>query len=324
MKVTKVKSYVKHHIAYCKKTVSGFITEYMTMSKYPHTFETRKISKEQYVNTATGEVHDYMQSSTRADNRDSLRKTFKKIRDVINANCTEPDKLHWVTLTYKDNMTDAKQLYTDFKKFMMRFYYFCDKNSFKRPEYISVAEPQARGAWHMHLLLIWDFKRPFLDNNTVFAPIWGHGFTKIKSVKKCDNFGSYLSAYLADVSLDELSSTELKNVDKSKIVVKGSKKIIKGGRLSMYPVGMNIFRSSKGIKRPVTTVETESKSCDEIRTDMLHSGTQTYRQTYSISDDNDVISLYITKIFYNLKRKLKPVELLLQKALLLGLSVSCS
>ena len=42
-----------------------------------------------------------------------------------------------------------------------------------------------------------------------------------------------------------------------------SKKIVKGGRLKLYPVGMNIIRYSRGVKRPdveFTTYEEEERS----------------------------------------------------------------
>lgn len=194
------------------------------MSDKPTPPPIKKVSRSEYINLSTGELLPFSASADRSENKDSLRKTFKKVRDLINANCTAPERLHWITLTYAENMTDSKRLYTDFKNFMKRLKYYA-KNTLGRsaPEYIAVAEPQSRGAWHMHLILIWDSKCPYIANNSVFAPMWSHGFTKIKSVpKNCDNLGAYLSAYLGDIPLSELpdksgiSPDNIKTVGKRK------------------------------------------------------------------------------------------------------------
>ena len=222
---------------YCKKTVSGNITEFMEMSCSPSAPPVRKLSQSQYVNVNSGEVCDYNRSSSRSDNLDSLRYTFRRIRGLINTNCTIPQNLHWVTLTYADNVTDTKTVYKDFDKFYKRFKYYCGvKLGRSVPEYIAVLEPQQRGAWHIHLILIWDNKRPYIDNNSVFAPMWGHGFTKIQSCPNSDNLGAYLSAYLGDVPITEYSG----DVTKAQIKTVKGKRYIKGGRLSLYPVGTNI------------------------------------------------------------------------------------
>ena len=111
-------------------------------------------------------------------------KTLTKIagRHGINANLTEPEKALWVTLTYAENMRDAKQLYEDFRRFWQRFRYYLDKHKHPTAEYITAAEPQARGAWHLHcLFLFFPEKAPFIPNSDM-AQIWRHGFTKTKSL----------------------------------------------------------------------------------------------------------------------------------------------
>lgn len=111
---------------YVKRVRMGHITEYTEMSAVPTAPPVKKISQKEYINLNTGEVSEYSLSSNRSENVDSLRKTFKRIRALINSNCENPDFLHWVTLTYKENMTDTKQLYSDFDKFLKRFKYFCN------------------------------------------------------------------------------------------------------------------------------------------------------------------------------------------------------
>ena len=160
-------------------------------------------------------------------------------------------------------MTDTKKLYSDYFKFWKRFCYWCKTNGYGKPEYISVIEPQGSGAWHVHSFFIWSEKAPFIPNDKM-AELWGQGFTKTKQPQDCDNVGAYFSAYLGDMPLDEvqhmskdkqlqaLSASgqvdEKEFADDAGAVKK--KKFVKGGRLFLYPPGMNIIRSSKGVKQP--------------------------------------------------------------------------
>lgn len=121
----------------------------------------RRIDKTQYVDLRDGEVHDFNQSSTnRGDNIKSLKRTMAMARDRINANCTDPRKVLFVTLTYKldkdENgnaipMRDTDKLRRDLNNFYARFKRkFGDEfGDFKR---ISCLEPQGSGSWHAHIL----------------------------------------------------------------------------------------------------------------------------------------------------------------------------
>lgn len=154
-----------------------------------------------YIVKSTGEVKHCKKHDTRKDCYKSLHRTFKRLRELINANVSTPANVRWITLTYAENMTDTKRLYEDFKKFNMRFQYWLKSSDYHKAEYIVVAEPQGRGAWHMHLLYIWDNEAPFVPNDTL-AKIWGHGFVKVKALKDCDNVGAYLTAYLGDLEVE--------------------------------------------------------------------------------------------------------------------------
>lgn len=305
-------------VRYCKKTVAGNVVELSSMSSKPEQPPIIKLSATEYLDTRTGEVKDFQLSETRADNTDSLRKTFKKVRDTVNANCTEPENLHWITLTYAENMTDTERLYRDFGAFWKRFKRWSDKNGHNPPEYITVIEPQARGAWHCHCLFIWDKKRPFIRNKT-FAEIWGHGFVKITSVKDVDNIGAYLSAYLGDVPLKDYDKDKINPFTPIK-EVKG-KKYVKGGRLHMYPVGMKLMRTSHGIKRPI-----QDEVCPEsVSTEKIMSGACTFRTVVKLTDETTDKSRYISKEYYNTKRPVSQVQALLQHAIQLGIKCTpCS
>lgn len=228
----------------------------------------QKLSQDKYLLKKTGEVLEAKHSETRKDNLDSLRKSFAKLKDTINTNCTVAENIRWCTLTYAENMTDHNRLYEDYRKFWQRFKRYCIKNNISVPKYICVAEPQGRGAWHCHILLIWQKKAPYIDNRE-FQDIWSHGYTDIRAVKDVDNFGAYLSAYVSDIALDDISDTGLSLTDLKEIKNVNGKMYAKGSRLHMYPTGMKLFRCSKGIKRPVVYSTTNREFMETINREKI-------------------------------------------------------
>ena len=162
----------------------------------------RKLDKEHYINAATGEVKQFHHTNTRADCKISLSRSMQHLRDLINCNTAEPENCLWVTLTYRENMRDTRRLYDDLRKFFMRLQYHLQKNGLPHCKYILVAEPQGRGAWHAHAILIFPVKAPYIDN-TIIARLWGHGFVTVKSLSGVVNAGVYLSAYLGGLELSE-------------------------------------------------------------------------------------------------------------------------
>lgn len=274
-------------------TKMNHIVEVQHMEKMSNGSSIRKLDKHRYVDIRDGEIREFEKfSEKRSDNFNSLRKTFKTLRYLINNNFTgSGNELH-ITLTYKENMTDTKQLYEDFKKFIMRFRY--SFKSYGSIDYLTVIEPQERGAWHHHLLVRFNDvqEKVFLDGSMV-SEIWGHGFIKIKTLSGVDNIGAYLSAYLADVEVTDNHAATGKEV--TKVVDGVEKKFIKGGRLHRYPNGMNIYRTSRGIKKP-------------DRIDMTYSdikkvvGSAKPHYTKSIQIETEDFKNVITYEQYNTKR----------------------
>ena len=170
----------------------------------------------------------------------------------------------------------------DFKRFMTRFKRkYEDKGSF---DYINVVEPQGRGAWHCHLLLRFNDLDSIFILNSELAELWGQGFVTIKSLKDVDNIGAYLSAYLADLELTDDTfrvavKEDLKIVERE---VEGeTKRFIKGGRLHMYPPGMNLYRKSRGVKFP----ERETMTYKEAKK-IVGSAKPHYSNQYEIEIDD--------------------------------------
>lgn len=259
-----------------------------------------KLNKNEYMIRNTGEVKEYVKSENRGQNIAGLKKTFKKIRDLINNNFAgAANELH-ITLTYAENMQDPKKLYKDFDKFIKRFKYRYKYDI----DYISVVEPQGRGAWHCHLLLRFNGLDKIYISNKDIASIWGNGFTHTDSLAGIDNIGAYLSAYLGDVEMTGETIRDMYRNGHTRLKVKEvekeglTKKYIKGGRLHYYPPGMNIYRKSKGIKFP----SEEYMKFSDVKK-IVGSAGPTFSKTVVIQDGltNRVLN-EITYQSYNLKR----------------------
>lgn len=291
-----------------KYTEMGNITEIQYMSNR-NTRQTVQMLKgmQQYVVVETGEIKDVTKHETRASQYNSLKRTFSNIRSLINTNVVDKDKVRWITLTYAENMTDTKQLYIDFKNFNKRFQYKIKKLGYNKAEYIAVMEPQGRGAWHCHMFYIFDCKAPFIPNNEL-RDIWGHGFVTVKQLDNIDNPGAYLTSYLGDMGLDEaIDSIGVENVLNCDLKVvdiiddngkKISKKFVKGARLHMYPANFNMYRTSKGIKRPSSEMITQEMAIKKVSASTL-----TYEKNIKVFDIENDFETFISTKYYNRVRK---------------------
>ncbi|WP_306569138.1 hypothetical protein [Faecalispora jeddahensis] len=265
----------------------GNITEVRYMKKTPEC-SIQKLNKDSYVILSTGELKEFEHTETRAENLTSVSQSLANLRDLLNTNVTDASHCLWVTLTYKENMQDNKRLYQDFRKFHMRMLHYLKKNSLPTYEYIVAMEPQGRGAWHAHLVMIFPDKAPFIPNDTL-ASVWGHGFTKTKPLKDVDNVGLYLTAYLTDMELPDVISSHGKIIygDLKAVSVvdeqgkKQTKAIVKGARLKLYPPGFRIYRTSRGIRKPEVINCTEAEAMEEVGDAPL-----TFERTIKVMDDS--------------------------------------
>ncbi|WP_185458372.1 rolling circle replication-associated protein [Listeria seeligeri] len=242
------------------------IIELQFMSHWNRECPIVKLDKYRYLVKSTGEIGEFNQSMTRKDNLNSLRQSFKRLSYLINANFTGANNELWITMTYKDNMRDNKQASADFDRFLKRFKYFCEQTYGKtrgHMEYVKAIEPQERGAWHFHLLVKFPLMKKVYIPNSLYAEIWGHGIVNVKRPDKTDNIGAYFTSYLTNLEVedgltaeeDEAHVSELLQAPGARTVEitksDESKRVIKGGRLHLYPRGMQLYNKSKGIKMPL-------------------------------------------------------------------------
>lgn len=263
----------------------------------------KKIDKDHYLIVATGEVKQCRHIKNRYQSKGQLAQSFKRLRELINTNATNVNNCKWLTLTYREHITDTKQAYIDFDKFIKRLRY-----KYGNLEYINVCEPQGNGRWHFHCLIIFPSKAPYIPNDEM-AEIWGHGFTKTQKLdNRIDNIGAYLSAHISDIEIEEAGVLGLEyNVDDVKKVTEiDGKKLdtpkyfIKGARLSLYPPGFNLYRTSRGIKKPVKEYMSYKQAKEKIGLDQ-----PTYSKSIKLTDTDGKFSNKITYEHYNMRRNKK-------------------
>ncbi len=284
----------------------GNIYEICYIQKRNNKITTQLLDKDHYFNKETGEVFECNHIKNRSENKFQVGQSLKRLRDLINTNVVIPQNCKWITLTYSKNMQDTKQLYKDFQKFIQKIRYQYKKYKI---EYIVACEPQARGAWHMHLILIFDRVAPFIPNATI-EKIWEQGFTKTNDLDNIDNIGAYLTAYLGDMELNEeniqelnkqglnASKMELKQVNKvDNVKLETPKSFIKGGRLYMYPPKFNLYRTSRGIKQP-----TKQFFSYHVAKEKVGLRLPTYSKGFVIQDSNNSFSNEIIYEYYNTKK----------------------
>ena len=229
------------------------------------------ISKDEYVLLSSGEVRQFENhAANRAENIRNLEKTMRTLSELINANIS-PDNAEccrFITLTYRENMTDSERLYHDFRNFNKRFKRHMEQLGHSY-EYIVSVEAQGRGAFHLHCIFIFAKKAPYIENS-LLAEMWGLGFVSVKAIDEhIDDIGKYLTAYLTDIAADdadfsaELAGGQVKEVDAGG----KSKRIIKGARLKLIPAGMRIYRYSKGIRKPVVKKMAYGEALQELSDD---------------------------------------------------------
>lgn len=217
----------------------------------------RKISKHQYVDVRDGEIKDYKLKERESEGdilrtEQSIRKTMKDLKLRVCENFSGKGNELFITLTYKDCMTDTEQLSRDFDVFFKRLKYaYKDRYKFS---YISVCEPQGRGAWHIHMFLKCadvsgiDKELPYIPNKEI-AELWEHGFTKTERITMGSIVDYFNTSYFAPICSDDNDKTGEKQREKYK-------------RLKYFPKCFRWYRCSQDLKKPKKQT-LDNKAADE-------------------------------------------------------------
>lgn len=286
-------------IVTCTSMGDIFEIKYLSCRNFKQTV--KKLDKDHVLSLSTGEVIEINHSDNRSENLVSVARSFRRLRELINANYSKncPDHLLWLTLTFKENERDPKVFSHCFDIFWKRMKRYFERNSIEIPKYITCVEPQSRGAWHGHMLLFFQSQAPFISNNEVLEKYWEWGFTKVQRLDGVTNVGAYLTAYLTDIPLDEIEDISVSTKYGSEVdMIQGQstpKKFVKGGRLHLYPSGMKLFRASHGLNKPVKSIKTLDQAFDIIS---CLNGKLCYEHTILLEDpEKDFSSIVCTKQF---------------------------
>ena len=131
--------------------------------------------------------------------RRSALRARKNLIDAVNANFgwarrgfRYGDKsVKFLTLTYKENMTDYVRLSGDFDLFKHRLEYHLQE----KVQYVCVPEQQKRGAWHLHVMLYCSFL-PIDTLKRLWNEIRREGGFNVKRVQCVHNVGKYIGKYV--------------------------------------------------------------------------------------------------------------------------------
>jgi hypothetical protein len=166
---------------------SGHIIEIMQ-------YKNKILSGYEDKNKNSGRTAGNTEKTKEDDRLKTMRQAKQKIRRTINANATDISK--FITLTFKENMTDLTQANNEFKKFIKRMNY----ETKLKLQYTWVIEFQKRGAIHYHMIF---YNLPYMPNKRL-AEIWGNGFIKINKIDSVDNLGSYVVKYMTKTDDERL------------------------------------------------------------------------------------------------------------------------
>jgi hypothetical protein len=126
------------------------------------------------------------------------------------------NKSKFITLTYKDNVTDLEESNGEFKKFIKRLNYYLKKEGKESVQYLTVIEFQKRGAIHYHMICNLNYIKA-----ETLSKLWRHGFVKINRITHVDNIGAYVVKYMTKEDAD------------------------------VRLIGKKMYQCSKGLRKPV-------------------------------------------------------------------------
>ena len=202
------------------------------------------------------------------DNREKVISRAKRdLRRLINSNvnaygddCTSK----FVTLTFRENITDVRSANYEFKKFIQRLNYYMYGVKTSKIQYSVVPEFQKRGAVHYHVIF---YNLPYLKADDL-SEIWGNGFIKINKIQHVDNVGSYVTKYMSKDASDE--------------------------RLE----GEKCHFSSRGLYKPIEFNDVDDKKIVESLRDSLHFKNLKYMSKFS-NDYLGTVDYYQFNTNYN-------------------------
>lgn len=248
--------------------ITGFIIElakYQIPVRYGEKSMKKRIKKDK---NGILETEIIFQIDAREKN---MQRAKGKIIDLINSNVYQwkdrnlkPYKPMFLTLTFKENITDLDFAHNEFTNFIKRLNYEARGWKIAFLKYLAVVEFQKRGAIHYHIIF---FNLPYLDRiYDKLYNLWSWGSRNVKPIDSVHNVGKYMCKYLTkDVESDRLR-------------------------------GRKIYFTSRDLKKPIIIRDPDIVWCIIRR---LPEETKTFEY-----DNESEYFGTITKSYYNLKNNL--------------------
>lgn len=138
----------------------------------------------------------------------ALYRAKRKVREAINSNAycwydenNSPYKPMFLTLTFRENITDLTYANMEYTKFVQRLNYELTGIKKAYIKYVCVVEFQKRGSIHYHIVI---FNLPYTKNiYDKLQRLWTNGSRTLKPVNKLDDIGHYLTKYFTKNINDE-------------------------------------------------------------------------------------------------------------------------
>lgn len=222
----------------------------------------------------TGRKEDYKSENYAEHRKQALSRAKRNLRRLINSNVGQYGKeftAKFLTLTFKDNISDLTIANYEFEKFIKRVNYNVFKSKKANLKYTAVIEYQERGAIHYHIII---YNMPYVHWDKLLD-LWDRDYKGgiwINKIESIDNVGAYVSEYLGDSE-------------------KGQGHDVKDDRLE----GRKSYFSSRGLFKPIEI--TDKKIVEQVST-ALPSHTLKYSAEFSNEYLGD-----ISYKQYNLKLK---------------------
>lgn len=142
------------------------------------------------------------------DEENRMRTMYRaktSLKRSINANthqwCKSDGSPHlpaFITFTFAENITNAKEANAMFTKFIKRLTYHITGEKISHLKYIAVTEFQKRGAIHFHVIFF-NLPAELVVNEReqrTIADLWKHGFIDVRPIDKITSLGSYITKYM--------------------------------------------------------------------------------------------------------------------------------
>lgn len=169
--------------------ISGSIVEYYNYEKgYPIGIEASNVNGRGGIGERTDEEKEENRSKV-------MSRAQRDLRRIVNSNFGqygEEFTAKFVTLTFREDITDLESANAEFKKFIMRLNYFMFKSKKANIKYSGVPQFTKKGRVHYHVIF---YNLPYVKWYKL-EEIWGQGFVRINKIDNCDNVGAYVSKYM--------------------------------------------------------------------------------------------------------------------------------